>query len=520
MLNLTFDNQFTNLLPGDSETGARQRQLSHAIFARVAPKPAAQPHLMHCSREVAEMLGLSEAQCQSDEFVQAFSGSRILPGMDPHATCYGGHQFGNWAGQLGDGRAINLGEVTTPNGHLMLQLKGAGPTPFSRSADGLAVLRSSLREYLCSEAMHHLGIPTTRALSLIGTGEEVIRDILYDGHPAPEPGAVVCRVSSSFVRFGHFQMLAARQELDLLKVFTDFVIQREFPQLISNQGLGKDQYVEFFNAVCARTAELMVHWMRVGFVHGVMNTDNLSILGETIDYGPYGWLDNFDPEWTPNTTDAANRRYRYSQQPAIAQWNLMQLANALLPLIEDPKPLKEALTEFANNYQQRWQTMMAAKLGLPSYEDKLMNRLLALLSNYEIDMTLFFRGLAHITSSVSDPFAQLADAYYLPEHTQGRAREDMEHWIQDYLDEAKRQNQDDATRHQLMQSTNPKYLLRNYLAQVAIDDAENGDYKKIDTLLNVLRRPYDEQPEYDEYAQKRPEWARHRAGCSMLSCSS
>ena len=259
MLNLTFDNQFTNLLPGDSETGARQRQLSHAIFARVAPKPAAQPHLMHCSREVAEMLGLSEAQCQSDEFVQAFSGSRILPGMDPHATCYGGHQFGNWAGQLGDGRAINLGEVTTPNGHLMLQLKGAGPTPFSRSADGLAVLRSSLREYLCSEAMHHLGIPTTRALSLIGTGEEVIRDILYDGHPAPEPGAVVCRVSSSFVRFGHFQMLAARQELDLLKVFTDFVIQREFPQLISNQGLGKDQYVEFFNAVCARTAELMVH---------------------------------------------------------------------------------------------------------------------------------------------------------------------------------------------------------------------------------------------------------------------
>ncbi|HBF63438.1 MAG TPA: YdiU family protein, partial [Gammaproteobacteria bacterium] len=332
--------------------------------------------------------------CQSDEFVQAFSGSRILPGMDPHATCYGGHQFGNWAGQLGDGRAINLGEVTTPNGHLMLQLKGAGPTPFSRSADGLAVLRSSLREYLCSEAMHHLGIPTTRALSLIGTGEEVIRDILYDGHPAPEPGAVVCRVSSSFVRFGHFQMLAARQELDLLKVFTDFVIQREFPQLISNQGLGKDQYVEFFNAVCARTAELMVHWMRVGFVHGVMNTDNLSILGETIDYGPYGWLDNFDPEWTPNTTDAANRRYRYSQQPAIAQWNLMQLANALLPLIEDPKPLEEALTEFANNYQQRWQTMMAAKLGLPSYEDKLMNRLLALLSNYEIDMTLFFRGLA------------------------------------------------------------------------------------------------------------------------------
>lgn len=520
MLNLTFDNQFTQRLPGDSETGPRQRQLSQALFARVTPKPAARPQLIHFSKETAEMLGLSEAQCRSDEFVQAFSGSQSLSGMDPHATCYGGHQFGNWAGQLGDGRAINLGEVNTPAGHLMLQLKGAGPTPFSRSADGLAVLRSSLREYLCSEAMYHLGIPTTRALSLIGTGEAVMRDILYDGHPAPEPGAVVCRVSSSFVRFGHFQMLAARQEIDLLKEFTDFIIRREFPHLASNQTIGRDQYLEFFHEVCRRTAELMVHWMRVGFVHGVMNTDNLSILGETIDYGPYGWLDNFDPEWTPNTTDAAHRRYRYSQQPAIAQWNLLQLANALLPLIDDPKPLEGALTEFASNYQHRWQTMMAAKLGLPSYEDKLINRLLALLSNHEIDMTLFFRGLGHITSSASDPFAQLADAYYLPEHTHGNAREDMEHWVRDYLAAAKHQNQDDDARQQLMRKTNPKYLLRNYLAQVAIDRAETGDYKEVDTLLEILRRPYDEQPEHDGYAQKRPEWARHRAGCSMLSCSS
>ena len=520
MLNLTFDNQFTHRLPGDTETGPRQRQLSHALFARVTPKPAARPQLIHFSRETAEMLGLSEAQCHSDEFVQAFSGSQSLSGMDPHATCYGGHQFGNWAGQLGDGRAINLGEVNTLSGHLMLQLKGAGPTPFSRSADGLAVLRSSLREYLCSEAMYHLGIPTTRALSLIGTGEAVMRDILYDGHPAPEPGAVVCRVSSSFVRFGHFQMLAARQEIDLLKEFTDFIIRREFPHLASNQTIGRDQYLEFFNEVCRRTAELMVHWMRVGFVHGVMNTDNLSILGETIDYGPYGWLDNFDPEWTPNTTDAAQRRYRYSQQPAIAQWNLLQLANALLPLIEDPKPLEGALTEFASNHQNRWQTMMAAKLGLPSYEDKLINRLLALLSNHEIDMTLFFRGLGHITSSARDPFAQLADAYYLPEHTHGNARKDMEHWVQDYLAAAKHQNQDDDARQQLMRKTNPKYLLRNYLAQVAIDRAEEGDYKEVDTLLEILRHPYDEQPQHDGYAQKRPEWARHRAGCSMLSCSS
>ena len=226
--------------------------------------------------------------------------------------------------------------------------------------------------------MPHLGIPTTRALSLIATGEKVMRDILYDGHPAPEPGAVVCRVSSSFVRFGHFQMLAARQEKDLLRRFTDFVIRREFPLIVPEQSIGRDEYLAFFNEVCARTAELMVHWMRVGFVHGVMNTDNLSILGETIDYGPYGWLDDFDPEWTPNTTDATHRRYRYSQQPAIAQWNLMQLANALLPLIEDAKPLEEALTEFARSYQQHWQSMMASKLGLKRHNEALNNRLLAL----------------------------------------------------------------------------------------------------------------------------------------------
>jgi uncharacterized protein YdiU (UPF0061 family) len=520
MLNLTFDNQFTATLPGDVETGSRQRQLSQALFARVNPKPAVQPGLIHYSEEVAQMLGLTEAQCLGDEFLQAFSGTRVLPGMDPHATCYGGHQFGNWAGQLGDGRAINLGEVNTQQGHLMLQLKGAGPTPFSRSADGLAVLRSSLREYLCSEAMHHLGIPTTRALSLIGTGEGVMRDILYDGHPAPEPGAVVCRVSSSFVRFGHFQMLAARQEIDLLRQFTDFVIQREFPHLATSKTLGKDHYLEFFTEVCERTADLMVHWMRVGFVHGVMNTDNLSILGETIDYGPYGWLDNFDPEWTPNTTDAGNRRYRYSQQPAIAQWNLMQLANALLPLIEEPKPLEAVLTNFAKIYQQRWQSMMAAKLGLTHFNENLNNRLLTLLSSNEIDMTLFFRCLADVTAADVTPLDYLAVAYYETTATQGKPAQVMGQWIQDYLQEAHLQGRTNEERKTLMQATNPKYLLRNYLAQLAIDDAEQGDYKQVDTLLEILRRPYDDQPQYERYAKKRPEWARNRAGCSMLSCSS
>ena len=484
------------------------------------PKAAPQPELIHFSKEVATLLGLNEEQCHSEEFVQVFSGTKVLPGMDPHATCYGGHQFGNWAGQLGDGRAINLGEINTARGHLMLQLKGAGPTPFSRSADGLAVLRSSLREYLCSEAMFHLGIPTTRALSLIGTGEGVMRDILYDGNPASEPGAVVCRVSSSFVRFGHFQMLAARQETELLRQFTDFVIEREFPHLAVTKALGKDQYLAFFNEACERTAQLMVHWMRVGFVHGVMNTDNLSILGETIDYGPYGWLDNFDPEWTPNTTDAGNRRYRYSQQPAIAQWNLMQLANALLPLIEDPKPLEVALTDFAKIYQQSWQSMMAAKLGLTHFNDNINNRLLDLLSSSEIDMTLFFRALADVRQDDTDLMQPLTEAYYNSADTQGKAAATMRQWVEDYLHEAKQQDRSDEERRRLMNATNPKYLLRNYLAQLAIDDAEQGDYKKVDTLLEILRHPYDEQPEFQSYAEKRPEWARNRAGCSMLSCSS
>ena len=264
----------------------------------------------------------------------------------------------------------------------------------------------------------------------------------------------------------------------------------------------------------------MVHWMRVGFVHGVMNTDNLSILGETIDYGPYGWLDNFDPEWTPNTTDAGNRRYRYSQQPAIAQWNLMQLANALLPLIEDPKPLEVALTDFAKIYQQSWQSMMAAKLGLTHFNDNINNRLLDLLRSSEIDMTLFFRALADVRQDDTDLMQPLTEAYYNSADTQSKTAATMHQWVEDYLHEAKQQDRSDEERRSLMNATNPKYLLRNYLAQLAIDDAEQGDYKKVDTLLEILRHPYDEPPEFQSYAEKRPEWARNRAGCSMLSCSS
>ena len=519
MQSLVFDNAFTRALPADAQSGSERRQVRGALFSRVEPTTVAAPYLIHSSSQVAELLELSEADRASEDFLQVFAGNKLLPGMDAHATCYGGHQFGNWAGQLGDGRAINLGEVKTATGHLMLQLKGAGETPYSRTADGLAVLRSSLREYVCSEAMFHLGVPTTRALSLIGTGEQVMRDMLYDGHPALEPGAVVCRVSSSFVRFGHFQMLAARQETELLETFTNFVIEREFPAIAAAHQDPIERYLAWFEEVCQRTATLMVQWMRVGFVHGVMNTDNLSILGETIDYGPYGWLEGFDPDWTPNTTDAGQRRYRFGQQPAIAQWNLLQLANALYSLIKETKPLEEILGNYATTYEHQWQDMMADKQGLPTYDADLTNRLLKLLTETETDMTLFFRHLADVQDATSD-VVFLQDAYYTPDQISHSLRQQTQQWLSDYLHTAAQQNQSHSARAQLMNNTNPLYVPRNYLAQLAIDDAEQGDFAKVEQWMQVLEQPYTWQEGMEPYAQKRPEWARDRTGCSQLSCSS
>ena len=366
LASLTFDNRFVRELPGDPDTTNRPRQVTGACYTFVQPKQVAAPKLVAFSREAAELLDLSVKTCESDDFLNVFAGNRLLPGMSPYATCYGGHQFGNWAGQLGDGRAINLGEIVNQRSERWaLQLKGAGPTPYRRAADGLAVLRSSVREFLCSEAMFHLGVPTTRALSLILTGEQVVRDMFYDGNPKPEPGAVVCRVAPSFTRFGNFQIFAAREETEELKRLLDYTIRVDFPHLGDPS---PDVYLEWFAEVCRRTADLIVHWMRVGFVHGVMNTDNMSILGLTIDYGPYGWLEDYDPRWTPNTTDAVGRRYCYGNQPQIAQWNLVQLANAIFPLIGSTEPFQEALDVYGEKFQEGWHRMMAQKLGLKNFE--------------------------------------------------------------------------------------------------------------------------------------------------------
>ncbi|GHA70403.1 protein adenylyltransferase SelO [Cognatilysobacter bugurensis] len=519
MRTLRFDNAFLRELPGDTETGSRIRQVHGAAWSRVDPTPVAAPRLLAHSAEMASRLGLHEADVQSPEFARVFGGNGLMPGMQPFAANYGGHQFGHWAGQLGDGRAITLGEAINDAGERWeLQLKGAGPTPYSRSADGRAVLRSSIREFLCSEAMHHLGVPTTRALSLVATGDDVVRDMFYDGNARPEPGAIVCRVAPSFLRFGNFELPASRGDVELLRRLVEFCIRRDFPHL---SGEGEALYAAWFREVCTRTAVMVSHWMRVGFVHGVMNTDNMSILGLTIDYGPYGWVDNFDPDWTPNTTDRQNRRYRFGRQPQVAHWNLLQLANALVPLFGTTTPLEEALQAYVDAWIDADRDTIARKLGLAECRDEdveLAQSLYSLLALGEVDMTLFFRALIDVDLAAPSlvPFEEtFYDAEKRDEVAQG-----LSDWLGRY---AARVAQDDSpadARRERMRLANPRYVMRNYLAQQAIDRAEQGDPGGIVELLEVMRRPYDDQPGSERFAQRRPDWARTKAGCSMLSCSS
>ncbi|WP_147651299.1 protein adenylyltransferase SelO [Vulcaniibacterium gelatinicum] len=514
-----FDNRFVRELPGDPDSGPHVRQVHGALWSAVTPTPMPAPRLLAHSREMAERLGLDEADVAAPGFVQVFAGNALLPGMAPFAANYGGHQFGAWAGQLGDGRAITLGEVVDAQGERWeLQLKGAGATPYSRFADGRAVLRSSVREFVCSEAMHHLGVPTTRALCLVATGEEVVRDMFYDGHPAPEPGAIVCRVAPSFLRFGSFELPYARGDLALLRRLADFCIRRDFPWL---QGEGERLYADWFAEVCERTATMVAHWMRVGFVHGVMNTDNMSVLGLTLDYGPFGWVEDFDPDWTPNTTDAHGRRYRFGWQPQVAQWNLARFAQALSPLFADPAPLQAGLQRYVDAFVAADRDNIARKLGLAECRDEdvaLMRELYGLLHAGALDMTLFFRALGRCDPLAPSP-APFEAAWY-DEARRREAEPALLAWLARYAARLAGDPLAPAARRARMEAANPCYVPRNWLLQEAIDRAEQGDPSGIHVLLEVMRRPYQEQPGREAYARRRPEWARTRPGCSMLSCSS
>ena len=527
--NLTWESRLTSTLSADSAQGRGPRQVRGAHFSRVLPTPVSNPSLLAATHGLAAELGLTEDFLSSPDFPKVFSGAQILPGMDPYALCYGGHQFGHWAGQLGDGRAINLGELQDQNGVSQnLQLKGCGPTPYSRSADGWAVLRSSLREFLCSEAMHHLGVPTTRALSLVLTGDQIQRDMFYDGNAKMEPGATVCRVAPSFLRFGSFEIFASRGEETELRALADFVLRENYPHLLQpGQTPQSPHYLAFFQELCQKTAQMILHWSRVGFVHGVMNTDNLSILGLTIDYGPYGWLEDYDPSWTPNTTDAGGRRYAFGNQSQIGLWNLLKLANAILPLVEDVEALQAALGQYAESYDRGWEEMMARKMGLLEWNEatdsELTKSLLELLSKAETDWTLFFRCLAQIPAQQTG-FAQdletLRPALYESSQVTEEYRGQLAAWLDRYHARLALQDPSDAERAAQMNRVNPLYVLRNYLAQLAIDDAEKGDLAKLHELQQVLQSPYQEQPGKEHLAGKRPEWAKNRAGCSTLSCSS
>jgi serine/tyrosine/threonine adenylyltransferase len=526
---LRFENTFVEALPGDASRLNVPRPVRGACYTRVDPTQAPGPRLLGWSDALGEILGIARPAAPDAPAVQVLAGNRVLPGMQPYAARYGGHQFGHWAGQLGDGRAITLAEVIGRDGRRYeLQLKGAGKTPYSRTADGRAVLRSSVREFMCSEAMHWLGVPTTRALSLVATGQAVIRDMFYDGNPRPEPGAIVCRVAPSFVRFGNFEILMAEQEPVLLKRLADYVIGTHYPELGAPSAA---TYAAWFEEICRRTAVTLAHWMRVGFVHGVMNTDNMSILGLTIDYGPYGWLEGYDPGWTPNTTDAQGRRYRYGGQPQIALWNLVRLANAVSPLVGDKAPLEHALAIYGEVFSGTWRDMLARKLGYRALQgevdEQLLGELFEVLQAVETDMTLFFRNLARVpVNGAADALedaalvAPLERAFYDEEGRSPAHRARLAAWLRRYIARARQDGAEQPARRARMDRANPKYVLRNYLAQLAIDALERGDASVMERLMKVLERPYDEQPEHDELAGRRPEWARNRPGCSALSCSS
>ncbi|TCO83678.1 hypothetical protein EV699_10162 [Plasticicumulans lactativorans] len=475
-------------------------RLPDAYFSRVAPQPHGRPTLLHVNPAACALLDLDPAEAARDDFALRFSGHAPLPGAEPIATVYAGHQFGVYVPQLGDGRALLLGEVVNARGERWeMQLKGAGLTPYSRMGDGRAVLRSTIREYLCSEAMHGLGIPTTRALCLVGTDGPVYRETV-------ETAAVLTRLAPSHVRFGHFEFFSYTGRPEHAARLADHVIAQHFPALA---GLPEaERRAAWYAEVVRRTARLIAQWQAVGFAHGVMNTDNMSILGLTLDYGPFGFLDAYRPGFICNHSDDAGR-YAFDQQPRVGWWNLAALANALAPIIADHDALRAALDDYAPAYLAHRQALLAAKLGLAETRDgdeELVEDWLALLARFGLDYTNGFRALCELALD--------AERHALRDHVPDR--EAFDAWAARYTARLRAEGSVDAERQARMRRTNPKYVLRNYLAQTAIERAQAGDLGEVDRLLRVLQAPFDEHPDGAAYAAEPPDWGRHIA----VSCSS
>ena len=482
---LRFDNRYGRLPP--------------AFYTRLAPTPLPNPYLVAFNPAAAELIGLAPEEAARADFAEIFCGNRLLPGSDPLAAIYAGHQFGVFVPQLGDGRAILLGEAAGAQGRWDLQLKGAGQTPYSRMGDGRAVLRSSIREYLASEAMHALGIPTTRALAIVGSDAPVIRENV-------ESAAVLTRMAPSHVRFGTFELFSSRRQHEHVGTLADHVIEQHYPQLRE----AREPYLELLRMVIARTAKLIAQWQAVGFCHGVMNTDNMSILGLTIDYGPYGFIEAFDRGHICNHSDDSGR-YAYNMQPRVAHWNLYCLAEALLPLIE-VEAAQSALEAYEAQYEQHYLALMRAKLGFATEQPDdaaLLQDTLKLLHDAHADYTIFFRCLGDFDSAPDAANAALRELF-----ADGAA---YAAWAGRYRARLALEAGADAERKARMDRVNPKFVLRNYLAETAIRKAaDERDYAEIERLMRVLSRPYDEQPGMQAYAEPAPPWAAALA----VSCSS
>ncbi|KQR95352.1 hypothetical protein ASG01_05765 [Chryseobacterium sp. Leaf180] len=502
---------FIKNFPGDFSKNPMQRNTPRVLFTTTDPAVFDHPELIVFNENLSEEIGLGKWNDSDLNFITA---QKLPENIITYATAYSGHQFGNWAGQLGDGRALYAGEIINKEGKKTeLQWKGAGATPYSRHADGRAVLRSSVREYLMSEAMHHLGIPTTRALSLSFTGEIVVRDIMYSGNPKPEKGAVIMRTAESFLRFGHFEGISAQKEIETLAKLADFTIENYFPEV---QSEGAQKYKDFFVKICDDTRQMVVEWLRVGFVHGVMNTDNMSVLGLTIDYGPFSMMDEYDLNFTPNTTDLPNRRYAFGKQAQIAQWNLWQLANALFPLINDEKFLEETLNIFGTKFWEDHDKMLSQKFGfdliLDGDEEFFLNWQ-GLMQEFQLDYTLFFNFLETGEEANSEKAAEIS---YDPSNE--NLLEKLQNFLSVYKNRLAKNTISEGESKELMRKNNPKFILRNYLLFECIEEIENGKKDLLRKLTHALENPYEEI--YPEFSVKRPSGYDGVSGCSMLSCSS